>query len=80
MTKADLADDLDEAPEVVDLYRGLGYPVLIGYAKDPVVRRQVRDLIARRDGARRALRRREVAADHGFTGVTPREVVARKRA
>ena len=48
LTKADLPHDRGEVAEVVDLYRGLGYPVLIGSAKDPAFAGELRELIAGR--------------------------------
>ena len=51
LTKADLADDLSEAAEVAERYRAVGYPVLVGNAKDQGLLDQVRDLIGGRVAA-----------------------------
>ena len=51
LTKADLAHDAGEVDAVAARYRQIGYPVLVGSAKDPVLVGAVRELIGGRVAA-----------------------------
>jgi ribosome biogenesis GTPase len=51
LTKADLAEDAREAEVVAARYRDIGYPVLVGNAKDPALLTAVTDLIGTRVAA-----------------------------
>lgn len=51
LTKADKEHDAGEVARVADLYRGIGYPVLAGSAKDPALVEEVRALIGGRVAA-----------------------------
>ena len=51
LTKADLCDDLQAAESLAALYRNLGYPVLVGSAKDPAFIAEVMRLVDSRVAA-----------------------------
>lgn len=51
LTKADLLDGTATGESLAGLYRSLGYPVLVGSAKDPGFVTEVRDLVDGRVGA-----------------------------
>jgi ribosome biogenesis GTPase len=51
LTKVDKAHDQGEVADAVASYRGIGYPVLVGSAKDPALVAEVRELIGDRVAA-----------------------------
>lgn len=48
LTKADILETPQTAVELRELYVGLGYPVLVGSAKDPAFTDEIRDFVGRR--------------------------------